>query len=63
MTNLQLANGNAALEPTTRALSQLSPQSQETVIALVRQLAEREGDQRPSISGGATRQESWHLPY
>jgi len=43
MTNQQLANGNATLEPTTRALLQLSPQSQETVIALVGQLANREG--------------------
>ena len=34
---------NNVLEPTTRALLRLSPQSQETVIALVRQLTEREG--------------------
>ena len=31
------------LEPTVRALSQLSPQSQETIISLVGQLAQREG--------------------
>jgi hypothetical protein len=31
------------LDPTARAISQLSPQSRETVTALVRQLAEREG--------------------
>ncbi|MFC2048457.1 hypothetical protein ACFLSK_03390 [Chloroflexota bacterium] len=31
------------LEPTARALSQLSPQSQETAVALVKQLAQREG--------------------
>ncbi len=40
--NQQLTNNNM-LEPTTRALNQLSPQSQETVTALVKQLAEREG--------------------
>lgn len=34
---------DANLEPTTRALRQLSPQSQETIATLVRQLAEREG--------------------
>ena len=43
MTNLQLTNGNTSLEPTAKALQQLSPQSQETVVALVRQLTEREG--------------------
>ena len=43
MTNRQPISGSNALEPTARALSRLSPQSQETVIALVRQLAEREG--------------------
>ena len=32
-----------ALEPTVRALNQLSPQSQETIVSLVRQLAGREG--------------------
>ena len=31
------------LEPTVKALGQLSPQSQETIIALVGQLAQREG--------------------
>ena len=34
---------NNALEPTVRALQQLSPQNQETIISLVRQLAGREG--------------------
>ena len=34
---------DSALEPTIKALCQLSPQSQETVISLARQLAEREG--------------------
>ena len=34
------------LEPTVKALGQLSPQSQETIISLARQLAQREGDQR-----------------
>ena len=32
-----------AIEPTIRALNQLSPQSQETIICLVGQLAQREG--------------------
>jgi len=41
--NQQLTNGNTALEPTIRALQQLSPQSQETIISLVGQLAQREG--------------------
>jgi len=40
--NQQPINDNA-LEPTVRVLSQLSPSSQEAVIALVRQLADREG--------------------
>jgi len=34
---------NSSLEPTIRALGQLSPQSQETIASLVRQLAGREG--------------------
>ena len=34
---------NDNLEPTIRALGQLSPQSQRAVISLVRQLAQREG--------------------
>jgi integrase len=41
--NRQQINGNHNIEPTTRALHQLSPQSQETIATLVRQLAEREG--------------------
>ncbi len=41
--NQQLTNGNQSLEPTIGALSQLSPNSQRAVIALVRQLAEGEG--------------------
>ena len=32
-----------SIEPTIRALRQLSPQSQQAAIALVKQLAEREG--------------------
>jgi len=32
-----------SIEPTMRALGQLSPSSQEAVMALVKQLAEREG--------------------
>jgi hypothetical protein len=35
--------GNSSIEPTVRALGQLSPSSQGAVTALVRQLAEREG--------------------
>lgn len=38
----QHANDNS-LEPTVRALHQLSPQSQETITTLVGQLAQREG--------------------
>jgi len=41
--NRQPNNGNHPLEPTIGALQQLSPQSQEMAISLVRQLAEREG--------------------
>jgi len=37
-----------SLEPTIRALHQLSPSSQQVVMALVRQLAEREGINIPS---------------
>jgi hypothetical protein len=43
MMNRQPDNGNCSLESTVRALQQLSPSSQEAVIALVRQLAGREG--------------------
>jgi len=39
----QPISSNVALEPTVGALQQLSPQSQEMAISLVRQLAEREG--------------------
>jgi len=35
--------GNSSLEPTIRALGQLSPQAQEIAASLVRQLAQREG--------------------
>jgi len=42
MTNQQQTNDNT-LEPTVRAFDQLSPQSQEMAMSLVRQLAEREG--------------------
>ena len=41
--NRQYMPDNSSLEPTVRALSQLSPQSQETIISLVGQLAQREG--------------------
>jgi integrase/recombinase XerD len=41
--NKQTTNGSASLEPAVRALHQLSPQSQELVTSLVRQLADREG--------------------
>jgi len=34
-------NGDGSMEPVMRALSQLSPQSQEIAASLVRQLAER----------------------
>ena len=38
------ANANSSsIEPTVRALGQLSPSSQGVAIALIRQLAEREG--------------------
>ncbi len=39
----QQHTADSALEPTVRALHQLSPQSQETIILLARQLAQREG--------------------
>jgi len=41
--NRQHMPDNSSLEPTIRALGQLSPQSQETIASLVRQLAGREG--------------------
>ncbi len=40
---------NNAIEPTIRALNQLSPQSQETIISLVEQLA-RELDNLDAVS-------------
>ena len=43
------ALNNNSLEPTVRALGQLSPQSQETVISLVGQLA-RESDNLDAVS-------------
>ena len=43
MMNRQHIPDNNSLEPTVRALHQLSLQSQETITTLVRQLAEREG--------------------
>jgi len=39
----QQHTADSALEPTIGALGQLSPQSQETIISLVGQLAQREG--------------------
>ena len=39
----QQQTANNSLEPTMKALNQLSPQSQEIAVSLVRQLAEREG--------------------
>ncbi|MFC1941544.1 tyrosine-type recombinase/integrase [Chloroflexota bacterium] len=50
MTNRQPIDGNHSLEPTVRALQQLSPQSQETAIALISQLAQREGVNMPLTS-------------
>ena len=41
--NQQQIDSNHDLEPTARAIQQLSPQSQETIATLARQLAEREG--------------------
>lgn len=41
--NRQHVPDSSSLEPTVRALHQLSPQNQETIISLVRQLAQREG--------------------
>ena len=41
--NQQLTNGNQSLEPTIGALQRLSPNGQQAVIVLVRQLAEGEG--------------------
>ena len=52
MTNRQLTNGNTAMEPTLRAPGQLSPQSQEIAVSLVRQLAEGE-ENRTSLSAQA----------
>ena len=46
----QQHTNDSALEPTVRALSQLSPQSQETIASLVRQLAGREGINIPLIA-------------
>ncbi len=48
--NRQLTNSNTTLELAIRALQQLSPQSQETIISLVGQLAQGEGINIPLIA-------------
>jgi len=60
--NQRITTDNSTLEPTVRALHQLSPSSQEAAIALVRQMAEREGVRVASAQSPGLRSPSEGVP-
>ena len=50
------------IEPTMRALGQLSPQNQETITSLIRQLAQREGINVPLTASSSLQTPAEGMP-